>query len=57
MVLIQSKVIAIKTEIYIQPAVVVIVGQGCMGERTLRRLSKLEGIAVDGKGPIALINE
>ena len=57
MVLVQSEVIAVQAKINVETAVAIVVGDGGMGESSLRRSRKFEGVAFQYKLPIALVQK
>src|SRR3984957_9329139 len=56
-ILVQAKIVAVEAEVDIETAVAIAVGQRCMRERSLGRSLELEGIALDQKRSVALIEE
>src|SRR5207253_9810931 len=47
MILVKSHIIAVEAKINVEPSVAIVVRNGGMRERPLRRLHKLEGIALE----------
>jgi len=56
-ILIEAQVVHVRAEVDIETPVAIIVGQCGVREGALRRARKLEGIALDRKGAIALVAE
>src|SRR5262249_54970919 len=56
-ILISSLVIEIEAEINVEPAVTIVVGDGCAGERALRRIRELKGVWLVDELATTLIHE
>ena len=57
MILIESQIVAVQAEVNVETSVAVIVGDRCVREGSLRRRCKLEGIALERKFAVALIQK
>ena len=56
-ILVEAEVVHIRAEVNIEASIAIVVGYGGVREGSLRRTCKPEGIALDGEGAVALIEE
>src|SRR5256885_5821948 len=52
--LVESQVITVKAEVDIEPAVTVVIGDGCVRERALRRPRELESVGLESELSVAI---
>ncbi len=57
MILVESEIVTVKTEVDVEASIAIVVGDGGMGEGSLRGLHKLEGIRFARKFASSLVQE
>ena len=56
-ILIQAEIVRVEAEVNVKSSVSIVVRDGSMGKCSLRRLHKFEGIGLELKSPVPLVQE